>query len=383
MPPPVVQVATPLQRDVTDFQVFTARTQAIESVDIKARVTGYLMKFDFKDGDMVKKDQVLFEIDDRPYKAALDEANAQVQLQKASLVKAQANLDIALDANKLAAGAVSQQEVNLRTGSRDIAKAALAAAQANVETAQLNYNWCKVTSPISGRINQHFVDVGNLVTQDTTLLTNIVSIQPMWAYFNVDENTALRCQKLITEGKLESVRKGHVPVAMSLSGESDYPWEGTVDFVSNQVDPNTGSIRVRAVFPNEKGLLLAGLFGRVRVPVSAPHKALLVQDEAIGQNQDQKYVLIVNDKNVAEYHPVSVGQLHGGLREVFPTIQVLNGNSGVKDTEASREVLKPTDRIIVNGLLRVRPGATVDPQLVDMQTLMPADTGPATKGKSK
>ena len=164
-------------------------------------------------------------------------------------------------------------------------------AEAAIEKAQLNYNWCTVNAPIAGRIDRHFVDVGNLVSQDVTSLTNIVSIKPIWAYFDVDQNTALDVEKLIAEGKMKRVRDTTVNVGMSLGQENGFPIAGTIDFVSNQLDPNTGSLRVRAVFPNEDGFIGAGMFGRVRVPIGQPHDALLVLDEAIGTNQGQKYVL--------------------------------------------------------------------------------------------
>lgn len=190
MPPPVVMVATPVEREVTDYQIFTARTEATESVDIKARVSGYLTEILFKDGADVEKDAVLFKIDDRPYKAALDEANANVAYAKAALVEAEANYQIGMNVRKQNAAAISEQELNQRLGARDEAAASVLQAEASVESAQLNYNWCTIAAPIAGRTNRHFVDIGNLVSQDMTTLTNIVSLKPIWAYFDVDENTS-------------------------------------------------------------------------------------------------------------------------------------------------------------------------------------------------
>jgi RND family efflux transporter MFP subunit len=370
-PPSVVEVATPVEREVTDYKVFTARTQAVESVDVKPRVTGYLTKICFKDGDEVEEGKVLFEIDDRPYKAELDKAKGDVEFQKASLVKAQADLDIAQNTAAMNPGAISKQELSKRQGTRDEAAGSLKAAEATQVKNQLNYDWCKVTAPISGRVNRHFVDVGNLVTQDTTTLTNIVSLKPIWAYFDVDENTVQDVGKLIREGKLKSARTGEVPARMALGSDDGFPFQGTVDFVSNQLDPGTGSIRVRAVFPNKDGKLLAGMFGRVKVPVSAPHSALLVSDQAVGTNQGQKYVLVVNDQDEVEYRAVEVGQVHDGLREVYRTRRI-DG----KDVE----VLKPTDRVIVIGMQRARPGSKVEPKPVDMQSLLPKPgDGPKSK----
>src|SRR5262249_16477961 len=169
-------------------------------------------------------------------------------------------------------------------------------AKASLENAQLNFDWCKVTSPLDGRINRHFVDVGNLVSQDVTLLTNIVSLKPTWAYFDVDQNTADRYQKLVQEGKVKAARTSEIAVEMGIGADQTFPIPGIIDFYSNQLDPNTGSIRLRAVFSDPKKDLIAGLFARIRVPISEPHPALLVLDAAIGTNQGQKYILVVNDK---------------------------------------------------------------------------------------
>ncbi len=383
-PPPVVMVATPIERTVTDYQIFTARTEAVESVNIKARVTGYLQKILFKDGSDVKQGEVLFKIDDRPYKAALDEAKANVAYAKAALVEAEANYQIGMNVRKSNPAAISEQEINQRLGARDEAAASVMQAEASVENAQLNYNWCTVAAPISGRINRHLVDAGNLVSQDVTTLTDIVSTQPIWAYFDVDQTTALEVEKLITQGKMKRVSETTVNVGMSLGEEPGFPIAGTLDFVSNQLDPNTASLRVRAVFPNKDNFISSGLFGRIRVPIGESHKALLVADEAIGSNQGQKYVLVVNSENQVEYRVVETGQVQDGLREVLPYREIVEPGTGGADTAKQFEVLKPTDRIIVQGLQRVRPGATVSPKLVDMLTLLTASSSgsaPATPAK--
>jgi RND family efflux transporter MFP subunit len=369
-PPTVVQVSKPVERKVTDYQVFTARTEAVQSVDIKSRVTGYLTKILFKDGDEVKEGSVLFEIDDRPYKATLDQARANVEVAKAALVKAQAEYDIGLAVQKQDPGAISVQELTKRLGSRDEAKANVDKSKAVLESAQLNYDWCKITAPLTGRINRHLVNIGDLVSQDVTLLTNIVSLRPIWAYFDVDQNTMRRYQELVAKGTVKSARETQIPVQMGVGAEKTFPIMGVIDFLSNQVDPNTGSVRLRAVFPNDdKSPLLAGLFTRVRVPVNAPHDALLVSELAIGTNQGQKFLLLVNQKNEVEYRAVELGQLHDGLREVLRTRRLTETDAHGKETTKEVEVLSANDRVIVNGLQRVRPGATVDPKLVDMQTL--------------
>lgn len=374
-PPLVVMVATPLKVDgrlpeVSDYQVFTARTQAIQSVDIKPRVTGFLVKICFKDGDSVKKDQVLFEIDDRIYKAKWDMAVADLEVRKASLVKTQAEYDIGLRVQKEQKGAISEQELTKRLGSRDEAKGGVDLAKAQLDYAKDYYDWCKVRSPLDGRTNRHLIDEGNLVTQDMSLLTNIVSLEQLWAYFDVDENTANMYQDLVKKGVVKSARANQIPVSMNVGeGKDRVTLQGYIDFLSNQLDPNTGSIRLRAFFENADGKL-AGMFGRVRVPIGPEHQALLVVDAAIGTDQGSRFVYVVNEQNVVEYRAVDVGQLHDGLREVYGTRTIKEPGPDGKDIDKKVEVLKPTDRIIVEGLQRVRPGAKVEPQLVDMKTLL-------------
>jgi RND family efflux transporter MFP subunit len=386
MPPPVVEVAQPIERSVSDYQVFTARTQAVQSVDLKARVTGYLTKINFKDGDMVKEGETLFQIDDGPYKAALDQskgaleaAKASLDVAKANLVKAQADYDIGLKVQKENPGAISEQELTRRLGARDEARASIAQAKGNIdqamgalENAQLNFDWCKVTSPIGGRASRHLVDVGTLISQNITTLVNVVSLKPMWAYINLDQNTAQGVQKLVKEGKIKAFREGEIPVAMGVGVGNDqsFPIAGVIDYVGNQLDPNTGTIQVRSVFPNENETLVAGVFARIRVPLTAPHPALLVNDRAIGTDQGQKFVLVVNDKNEVDNRPVDVGQLHDDLREVLRYRTITEPGADGKDVSRQVEVLKATDRLIVNGLQRVRPGDKVDARPVDMQTLL-------------
>lgn len=372
LPPPVVEVALPIDRQVTDHEIFTARTAAVQSVDIKARVTGFLMKLGFEDGKDVTENQILFHIDDRPYKAALDKANADVETAKAALVKTQSFLDIGLAVQKQNPAAISQQELDRRKGSRDEAVGQVKQAQAEVEEAQLNFDWCKVRSPMNGRASRHLVSVGDLVTQNMTLLTNVVSIQPLWAYFDVDQNAARSYQKMVEKGQIQSARDGKLPVQMAVGNSTQYEFAGVVDFVNNQVDPNTASVRLRAVFANDgKDKLLAGNFCRVRVPISAPHSGLLVADSAIGSDQGQQFILVVNDKNEVEYRAVTTGQLHTNLREVKRTRAIVVPGPDHTDATKEVEVLKPTDRIIVNGLQRVRPGIKVEPKLVDMATMLP------------
>ncbi len=382
-PPPVVEVARPIEQEVTDHQIFTARTQAVQSIDIKPRVTGFITKLGFKDGGDVDPDQVLFEIDDRQYKAALDKSKADVEIAKANLTKTQAFYDIGLGVQKQNPAAISDQEIEKRRGGRDEAAGSVKQANAQLANAQLNFDWCKVRSPIAGRINRHFLDVGDLVTENMSLLTNIVSLKPMWAYFDVDQNSAEKYQAMVRAGTVVSARKGESPIQLALGTDTAFTISGTVDFVSNQLDPSTGSIRLRGNFTNDDGVLVAGMFARVRVPVSAPHKALLVSDRAIGTSQGQRFVLVVNDKDEVESRIVQVGQMQGELREVYRTRKVVEPGATGADSIKDFEVLRPTDRLIINGLQRVRPGDKVEPKLVDMTTLLDAKAAPTTLPKTK
>lgn len=368
-PPPIVEVARPLERVVTDYEVFTARTQAVQSVNIKARATGYLTKLGFKDGDYVKQGQILFEIDPRPYQDQLEVAIGNV----ARLEGQKKLLQVQVDryTRLVAKGAASQQDLDIYIGQLAENTGALEAAKAQVKYTKLNLSFCTVTAPIEGRIDRHFLDVGDLVSQDTTLLTNIVSLKPTWAYFYVDQNTATQYQDLVRSGKVKSAQSNEIPVQMGLGDERSFPIAGVLDFVANQLDPNTGTIALRAVFPNEDGKLVAGLFCRIRVPISEPHPALLVRDSAIGTNQGERYVLVVNDQNVVATHPVTVGQLFNGLREVLPNRNIPDSDAQGKSITRQVKVLSATDRVLVAGLQRVRPGVTVDPRLIDMLTQLP------------
>jgi RND family efflux transporter MFP subunit len=382
--PPHVLVAFPEKAKVTDYQYFTARTQAIYSVDIKPRVTGYLTKINFKDGDTVKKDQVLFEIDNRPYKASLDAAKADLVVKNASEVKTKAVYDIGLAVQKQDKSAISVQELEKRKGDWDEAIGGVDQAKAAVEKAQLYFDWCKVLSPIDGRANRHFIDIGNLISQDVSTLTNIVSVEGLWAYFNVDENTVEHYMELVKTGQVKSARDTQIPIKMALGSGSNYSIDGYIDFLSNQLDPNTGSIVMRAVFPNKDGKLVAGMFGRIQVPVGPEHEALLVADAAIGTNQGQRFVYVVNDENKVEYRGVEVGQLQPGgfLREVKRYRTVLeSGSKGGNAVPRKEEVLKPTDRIIVEGIMRVRPETKVAPTEVKMGSLLPSTDVAPKKGK--
>ncbi len=347
---PVVTVAVPVEQDVTDHVDFSGKTAAVESVQLRARVGGYLQKVDYKEGNEVKKDQVLFGIDPRPYQAELDQAQARVKAAQANLTQAEAEYRRNLRLRQTG-GAVSEEDVEKSLRTRDVAAASLEAARANVVVKQLNLDFTKVLAPIDGRADKADTTLGNLISANlnaATILTNVVRLDPMYAYFDVDERTMLRLVKMVQEGKL-AAREDRAPeVRMGLGIGTDYPRRGTIDFVANQVDPSKGVVTVRGSFPNKDEFLRPGLFVRIRVPLGDPHKALLVSDRALGTNQGQKFLYVLDGKNRVEYRPVTVGDLHGSLREVV-------------------DGLKPGERVVVNGLLRVRPGVAVEPKPGEMK----------------
>jgi RND family efflux transporter MFP subunit len=344
--PPVVTVAVPVEQDVTDHVDFSGKTAAVESVQLRARVGGYLQKVDYKEGNEVKKDQVLFGIDPRPYQAELDQAQARVKAAQANLTQAEAEYQRNLRLRQTTVGAISEEDLEKSLRTRDVAAASLDAARANVKIKQLNLDFTSVLAPIAGRADKADTTLGNLVSANlnaATILTNVVRLDPMYAYFDVDERTMLRLVKMVQEGKLAAREDKTPEVRMGLGIGTDYPRRGTIDFVANQVDPSKGVVTVRGSFPNKDEFLRPGLFVRIRVPLGDPHKALLVSDRALGTNQGQKFLYVLDGKNRVEYRPVTVGDLHGGLREVV-------------------DGLKPGERVVVNGLLRVRPGVAVEPK---------------------
>jgi RND family efflux transporter MFP subunit len=347
--PTAVTVSYPLEQDATDYADFTARTAAVDSVEVRAHVWGYLDKVNFKEGAMVQKDDVLFELDPRPYQALLNQAKAKVAQDEAQLRYDEAEYQRNL--NLVATGAVSRSELDKSSAARAVDVANIAADKAGVASRQLDLEYTKVLAPVSGRISRYVVTVGNLIMSGDqnggTLLTTIVSVDPMYAYFDVDEHTALRVRQLVREGKSESPRDGGYPVSIGLANEEGHPHRGTINFVENQVNPRTGTIRARGVFPNREQTLLPGLFSRVRVPIGRPHKALLVSERALDADQGQKILYVVNEKNEVVSRPVRLGMLHDGLREIT-------------------DGLRPGERVVVKGLQQVSPGNIVEPKLVDM-----------------
>ncbi len=349
--PVPVTVSYPVEREIIDFADFTGRTAAVDSVEVRARVWGYLEKVNFKEGALVQKGDVLFEIDPRLYGADLERARGTVEQFEARLHRLER--DYRRVKSLLARGAVGQEEFDRYDGDYREAAASLDVAKANRDLAALNLGYTKVAAPVSGRVSRYVVTVGNLIQSGDqnggTLLTTIVSVDPMYVYFDMDERTVLRVRQLIREGKARSARETEWPVSLGLATEEGFPHQGTINFEDNQVNPKTGTLRVRGVFRNRDEALSPGFFARVRVPIGQAHRALLVTDRALETDQGQKILYIVNRKNEVESRPVLVGALRGGLRAI---------DGGLERDE----------RVIVSGLQQVRPGVTVAPKLLEMPT---------------
>ncbi|MGL5095509.1 MAG: efflux RND transporter periplasmic adaptor subunit [Planctomycetia bacterium] len=352
-PPPEVTTARPIVREIFYFDEYTGRIEATASVEVRPRVSGYLNKVAFIDGDYVKNGQVLFEIDDRQYKAEYDSAVAKVN-------SAQAKLDfdeIELQRNtKLRkTQSVSQEDLDQSRTTRDQSAAALMLARAQADEQKLFLEWCKVTSPLDGRIGKRNVDPGNLVAGtagNATLLTTVVAVDPVYVTFDVDERSLQRYRANALAGKnkvtdVSQIKQFNIPAYVGLAGDVGHPFEGVIDFVDNQVNPGTGTVKARAVLPNPDRRLTPGFFARVRVRGSDATKAVLVSERAVGTLQDTRHVMTVGPDNKAALRDVTLGRLVDGLRVV-------------------ERGLTGDETLIVNGLQRVRPGMTVKPTAGDM-----------------
>jgi membrane fusion protein, multidrug efflux system len=316
----------------------------VEAVDIRARVNGYLQSVHFTDGAIVKKGALLFVIDPRPYQAELNRAKAQLEQAIARFERTQK--DFARAQQLVKSRAISQEEVDTRSADQREAQEAVQAARAAVEAARLNVEFTQVKAPISGRISRHLVTEGNLInggTAESTLLTRIVSLDPLYGYFDVDERAFLKYTRLWRNGTRPGSREVNIPVELGLADETGFPHQGHLDFIDNRLDPNTGTMTGRAVIPNPDLTLTPGLFARIRLPGSSQYEALLLPDEAIGSDQTQRFVFVVDDQNTVEYRRVELGPIIDGLRVV-------------------RSGLQPEEWVIVNGVQRVRTGTKVDPQ---------------------
>jgi RND family efflux transporter MFP subunit len=342
-PPPPVTVAQPTKRVVTDWDEFTGRFDAVEQVLIRARVTGFVMTVDFKDGAIVKEGDLLYTIDPRQYEAAAEQAQGQLDDAKAKIDFAKRELERAESLIKTQA--VAESIVDQRRQQLQVAQAAALQAEGALKRAQLDVEFTKVRAPIDGRISRHLVTIGNLVQgseSGATLLTSIVSLDPIHVYFDMDESIYLKNSRLWFEGKRPSSRDTPNPVQILLAGETKPSHEGRMDFLDNRLDVGTGTLRGRALVDNHDLSILPGQFSRVRVLGSAPYDALLLPDTAIATDQSRKIVFVVKSDDTVEAKPVVLGPLDDGLRVV-------------------REGLKPDDRVIVEGLQRARIGAKVAP----------------------
>lgn len=341
-PVPTVAVVQPVEREVVEWDEFIGRLEAPESVEIKARVSGYLAQIHFKEGKEVMKGDLLFTIDRRPYQADYDRAEAEHQRaeSQAELAKNDAERASRLIVTK----AISEEDFDTKTRSYTSALAALKAARAAMESAKLNLEFTEVRSPIRGRTSRAIVTEGNLISgsgDGATLLTTVVSQDPLYCYVDVDERSILKYIQLRREGKRESALDKPIPVEMALAGETGYPNKGFTDFVDNRIDPTTGTLRCRGVFPNPERVLGPGFFARMRIPGSGKYPALLIPDRALGADQALKFVYVVNADKKVELRPVKIGPMIDGLRVV-------------------KEGLKAGEQVIVEGLMRIRPGVAVE-----------------------
>ena len=343
-PPPTVTVAAVETREIIEHEEVVGRTEAVDSVEIRPRVSGYIQEVRFKSGQKVKKGDLLFLIDPRTRQAALDRAEADLRRAQSSLENAQA--EAARAERLLTTKAISKEESDTRAWKLTDAQAVLLAAQAARESARLELEFCEVRSPIDGRVSRALVTPGNNVSGvdgNTTLLTTVVSIDPIYVLSDVDETTALRFKRLALEQKLERDEQGRIAVEMALADEQDFPRKGFVESVDNRLNPGTGSILVRSAFPNPDELIIPGLFVRARIPVGQSKPTLLISDRAIGTDQSQKFVLTLTSSNTVAYRPVKIGPAVDGKRVI-------------------REGLVAGEKVVVNGLAKVRPGMPVTPE---------------------
>jgi RND family efflux transporter MFP subunit len=344
-PDPVVTVAHPVQKAVVDQDEYVGRFVAVDSVEVRARVSGYLAQVHFTDGQLVKQGDLLFTVDKRPFQTSLDQAKANLAQARANLSFAEA--DLARGAQLVRDKTITEQTFDQRTQAKRVAEASVAAQEAAVRQASLDLEFTELRAPVDGRIGDRRVSPGNLVTGgtggNTTLLATIVSLDPIRFEFTFDEASYIRYERLSKGGKDMTSRDGSALVALRLIDEPDYLHEGRMDFVDNVIDRTSGTIRGRAVFANSNGAFTPGMFGRVRVPASPVYAALLVPDAAIGTEQARKFVLVVDGENVVRQKYVTLGQMSANLRVI-------------KDGIAS------DDRVVVNGLMRARPGQKVKPQ---------------------
>ncbi|RDS81656.1 efflux RND transporter periplasmic adaptor subunit [Dyella monticola] len=346
---PEVTVASVMVRPISDSADFTGQLQAVDAVDVRPRVSGYVNAVQFKEGTQVHKGDVLFVIDPRPFQAEVDRLTANVAQAKAQLALAQANADRAR--RLLAQHAISQEDADSQNTAEQSAKATLEASTAALATAKLNLDWTQVRAPIDGRVSNAHIQSGNLVSS-ADVLTSVVSVDPVYMYFDVDEQTWLKLARL----RRSAVQNGHAPrieVAMGLTDEQGYPHTGRVDFVDNQVRATSGTMRLRAVFDDEDGLLTPGLYAHVRLQSGQPHPRVLIDDRALGTDLSNQFVYVVDAQHKVQYRKVEPGPLFHGMRVID-------------------DGLSAGDVVVINGLQHVRPGVEVNPQQVAMDSRLDA-----------
>lgn len=338
--PPDVTVAMPLRRPVQEYFEAPGQTRSVKVVEVRSRVEGYLKEIRFQDGELVEEGQLLLVIDQAPYKAQLASANASLEKAKAQLQLSEQELE---RTRSLAARqATSERDLNVREAERASAAADVKLAEAALEQARLNMEYTQILAPFAGRMGRHLVDIGNLVQQESTLLTLLESVDPIHAYFNVSESDLLRFREMQRNGTLQLSETEPIAVELALGDTEEFAFEGHLDYREFGINPETGTTQRRAVFANADGRLIPGLFVRVRVAVGPPVERLIVEERAIASDQRGAYLLVVDEENIVQYRPVELGLLEDGLRAI---------ESG----------LKVSDRVIVNGLQRARPGAEVTP----------------------
>lgn len=343
--PTPVSVSNPLTKRVIDWDEYTGRFEAIESVEVRARVSGYLDSIHFEDGQTVEKGELLFVIDQRPLKAALDQAEAALESAKAG--QELASMEMRRGQRLLKSRTISQENFDQRVQAKRAADAEVAGAEANVRRAELDFHFSEVRAPVSGRVSEHYVDVGNLIgggTENSTLLTRIVSLDPIHFVFDTDEASYLKYVRQTQAGERESSREVRTPVFLKILDEEDFPHEGYINFVDNRIDPHTGTMRARAVFANGDLLFTPGMFGRLRFSASGEYDALLVPEAVILADQNRRFVWVVNAEDKIEYRPLKLGPAVDGMRVV-------------------REGLTPEDRVVTGSVQRMRPEMPVAPQM--------------------
>jgi RND family efflux transporter MFP subunit len=366
-----VVVTRPVTGTVIDYQDFTGRLEAVKTIEVRARVSGYVTEIPFKEGDRVKEGQLLFQIDPRPYQVELNQAEANLKVAHTDRQLHERNAERAR--KLILTQSISREEYDAATAALEKSVATIGAVEAAKEKAKLYLDYTRVVAPISGRISRRYVDPGNLVNADNTILTTIVTENRMYAYFDVDERTYLELLTMLPAAGATSPGL-KVPVLMRLANENEFARVGTVDFVDNRVVATTGTVRMRGVFDDPTGHLKAGLFVRIRLPIGSAYQAKLIPDEAIQADQERKYVWVVSAKNEVQYRSVKIGQAVNEMRVIRPPAPGKEGKEGLADG----------DRVIVSGMQRVRNGVLVEPVMQNpppppsvplVQALAPAPGG--------